>query len=190
MIGALPRMLEVGGKFYPIRSDFRVILNIFEALMDDELTYADKALVVLKSLYFTFSDIPDEHLKEAAIKANWFMDGGDMPKIKADDIRAFDWKHDEALVFPAVNKVAGFETRSCKYLHWWTFLGFFNEVGEGLFSTVMHIRRKIQTKGYAGLDDQEKEIYRTHKELINLYTDEEKAEIEAAEAALNALLGE
>lgn len=187
MIGALPRMLNVGGVDYPIRSDFRVILGIFEALMDDELTDNDKALVCLKSLFFTFSDIPKEHLMEAAEKANWFMDGGDMPKVKSDGIKSFDWKQDESILFPAINKVAGYETRSCKYLHWWTFLGFFNEIGEGLFSTVMHIRNKVQ-KGKK-LDDQEKDILKTHRNFIYLYTDEERAEIEETEAAINRIFG-
>lgn len=42
-----------------------------------------------------------------------------------------------------MNKAAGFETRTVKYLHWWTFLGYFNEIGEGLFSSVIGIRQKL-----------------------------------------------
>lgn len=187
MIGVLPRTLNVGGKDYPIRSDFRVVLNVFDALTDEDLSDDDKALVVLKSLYFTFSDIPQEDIQEAAEKAMWFMDGGDAPKVKSDGLKTFDWKHDESILFPAVNKVAGYETRSCKYLHWWTFLGFFNEIGDGLFSTIMAIRQK-RMHGKK-LEQWEKDVYKTHKELINIYTEQEKAEIAETEAAINKLLG-
>lgn len=188
MIGSLPRMLEVGGVCYPIRSDFRVALNIFEALSDEALSDEDKALVLLKSLYFTFSAIPKEHLQEAAEKAVWFLDGGDIPKVTSDGLKTFDWKQDESLVFPAVNKVAGYETRSCKYLHWWTFIGLFNEIDEGLFATVMSIRQK-RMKGKK-LDDWEKDFYKTHKNMINLYTEKEKEELAETEAALKELFGE
>ena len=188
MIGSLPRMLTVGGVDYPIRSDFRVVLNIFEALNDDTLSDDDKALVLLKSLYFTFSAIPKEYWQEAAEQATWFLDGGDIPKVTSDGLKTFDWKQDEGLVFPAVNKVAGYETRSCKYLHWWTFVGLFNEVGDGLFSSVMSIRTKLK-KGKK-LDDSEKEFYKTHKNMINLYTEKEKQEIAETEAALKELFGE
>ena len=188
MIGALPRLLNVAGVDYPIRSDFRVILNIFEAFNDTELSDADKTTVMLKSLYFTFSDIPTEHIQEAAEKAMWFLDGGDAPKTKTDGLKTFDWKQDEAIMFPAINKVAGYETRSCNYLHWWTFLGFFNETGEGLFSTVMAIRNK-RMRGKK-LDDWEKEFYKTHKDLINLYTEQDKKEIAETEEFVKRLLGE
>ena len=164
------------------------VLNIFEALNDDTLSDDDKALVMLKSLYITFSSIPREHIQEAAEKAMWFLDGGDIPKITSDGIQTFDWKHDESIVFPAVNKVAGYETRSCKYLHWWTFVGLFNEVGDGLFSSVMSIRTKLK-KGKK-LEDSEKEFYKTHKNMINLYTKKEQEEIAETEAALKELFGE
>ena len=65
-----------------------------------------------------------------------------MPKTEPEKIKTIDWKHDEMIIFPAVNKCAGFEVRSCPYMHWWTFLGIFGEIGEGLFSTVMNIRQK------------------------------------------------
>ena len=188
MIGVLPRMLTVAGVDYPIRSDFRVVLNIFEALYDNELSDDDKALVLLKSIYFTFSDIPKEHMKEAAEQAVWFIDGGDVPKSKSDGMKTFDWKQDESLLFPAINKIAGYETRSCKYLHWWTFIGLFNEIDDGLFSTVMSIRQK-RMKGKK-LDDWERDFYKSHKEMVNLYTEKEKEEIAETEALLKDFWGE
>lgn len=186
MIGSLPIALEVGGQQYAIRSDFRVVLNIFEALNDPELSDRDKMRVMLQCLYIDI--IPQEHVKEALEKVSWFMDGGDMPKSKPSKKQTFDWKYDEAILFPAVNKVAGHEVRSSEYMHWWTFLGYFGEIEDGLFSTVMNIRNK-RASGKK-LEKWEREFYNNNKALINIQTAQDKAEIAETEAVLKELLGE
>lgn len=187
MIGDLPTSLEVGEKQYTIRSDFRVVLTIFEAINDPELSNRDKAIVTIKSLYA--DDIPEEHLKEAIEKANWYMDGGDMPKSEPSHKQTFDWKYDESIMFPAINKVAGYETRTKgKYLHWWSFIGMFNEIDEGLFSTVMNIRSKMASG--KKLDKWEREFYNKNKSLVNIQTAKDKAEIAETEDFLKELVGE
>lgn len=188
MIGSLPTVLEVGGKFYAIRSDFREILNIFQAFNDPELTEQEKAYVCVKCLYIDYENIPHKHMNEAIKKAYWFCDGGNMPKSKPEQIKSFDWEQDESILFPAVNKVAGCEVRNCEYMHWWTFIGYFGEIGEGLFSTIMHIRqKKLKRKK---LDKGEEEFYKQNKDLINLYTAQDKAEIAETEEFIKELLGE
>lgn len=175
MIGQLPKSLTVSGKEYKIRSDFRVVLLIFEAYDAPELNDHEKLQVLLECLYEV---IPDD-VEEAYKQALWFVDGGDMPKSKRAPRKLMDWIQDESLIFPAVNKVAGYETRSCDYLHWWSFLGLFNEIGEGLYATVMNIRLKKSKK--TKLEKYEMEFYREHKELVDLrqrYSAEEQAEID------------
>lgn len=188
MIGSLPTSLEVGGKQYAIRSDFRDVLNIFQAFNDPALADGEKAYVCLKCLYVDYYSIPYEQMQEALKKACWFCDGGKEYKQKTDNIKSFDWDQDEKVLFPAINKIAGFEVRNCEYMHWWTFIGYFGEIGEGLFSTVMHIRQK-RLKGKK-LDKWEEEFYRQNKDLINLYTAQDKAEIAETEEFLKELFGE
>lgn len=175
MIGELPKFLEVDGEEYEIRTDFRVALLIFQALNDPELSEREKAIVYLESLY---KQIPD-NLEEAFKKASWFLDGGSIPKSKKAPKKLIDWEQDENILFPALNKVAGFETRSIEYLHWWTFLGYFNEIGEGLWSQVINIRSKKAK--HKKLEKWEEEFYKEHREIIDLkkkYTPEELAEME------------
>ncbi|MGN0506634.1 MAG: Gp15 family bacteriophage protein [Lachnospiraceae bacterium] len=160
MIGALPKSLEVGGREYAIRTDFRVVLIIFQALNDTELSEEEKAAVILYSLY----EEPPDKLQEALDKAVWFMDGGQT--FRGSEKPVMDWEQDEQMIFSAVNKVAGYETRTTEYLHWWTFLGFFNEIEEGLFSTVVNIRKK-RNKGRK-LDKTEEEFYKRNREIVNL----------------------
>lgn len=167
MIGELPTTLKIGGEDYSIRSDFRVMLNIFQAFNDPDLTEEEKCFVCLKCLYEDFEKITEDCLEEAVKKAYWFCDGGDIPKEEnVKNVKTFDWEQDEHMIFPAVNKAAGYETRAVPYLHWWAFLGLFGEIGEGLFSQVVNIRNK-RAKGKK-LDKTEKEFYREHKNMIEI----------------------
>ena len=105
MIGSLPTALEIDGKEYAIRSDFRVILRIYSAFVDPELDEREKCYVCLKCLYA--EDIPREHLQEAVDKAYWFVGGGDVPQESVQPAKTIDWEQDESIIFPAVNKAAG-----------------------------------------------------------------------------------
>lgn len=185
MIGLLPVSLEIDGEQYEINTDFRIALLIFEAYSDKGLSDYEKAAVCLNCLY---KEVP-ENTDEAMKKAVWFLDGGDVPKPKKAPARIIDWSYDESIIFPAVNKVAGFETRSAKYVHWWTFLGYFSEIGEGLYSQVMNIRQK-KAKGKK-LEKWEKEFYSEHKELVDIkekLTPEQQAELDAEEDFINNLV--
>ena len=90
-------------------------------------------------------------------------------------------------VLPAVSKTIGvLDVRTLPYLHWWSFLGAFGEIGDGLFSEIVHLRHKLG-KGEK-LSKSEKEFVRKNDELIRLRTAEEKAEIEETEKFLEQLI--
>lgn len=190
MIGELPTVLVIGGKPYKIRSDYRVVLNIYQAFEDPDLTEQEKCYVCVKCLYEDFESISADDMQEAVDKAYWFVGGGDMPQDNVQQAKTLDWEQDESIIFPAVSKVAGYEVRSVPYLHWWVFLGLFNEIGEGLFSEVISIRSKLN-KGKK-LEKHEREFYRTHKNLIKLKdkkSAKQIAEEQEDQEFLNQLLG-
>jgi hypothetical protein len=186
MIGYLPRHLTVNGVDRAIRSDFRTALLIFQAYNDPEEIendyIHDKTEIMLHCLYEDCEGIPQEDVIEAIDKGRWFLNGGGTVDSNSNQSKAkktMDWEQDEQIMFAAVNKVAGYEVRATEYLHWWTFLGFFNEIGEGLFSSVLNIRNKLNKK--KKLDKGEQEFYRENKSLIDIkprYTAEEQAEID------------
>lgn len=175
MIGILPESLEIDGVEYKIRSDYRVALLIFKAYNDNELSDYEKSMVCLECL---FQEMPKD-LNKALEKAVWFLDGGDMPKSKQAPSPMMDWEQDQYIIFPALNKVAGYEIRSVNYLHWWSFLGLFHGIDEGLYSQVMNIRAK-KIKGKK-LEKWERDFYIEHRELIDIkhkLTAEEQAELD------------
>lgn len=143
MIGQLPTSLDVNGSTYEIRSDFRNVLRVFEAFEDDSLTNEDKAYVLLDVIYVDFERIPRKDYTAAYQAAIDFIEGGSALRGKKSNKKLFNWVKDEQLIFPAVNKVAGCEVRLIKYLHWWTFLGYFGCIDhEDLWSFVLSIRQK------------------------------------------------
>lgn len=183
MIGELPRSLCVNGASYPINSDYRIVLNLFDALNTDELTNLDKAYLTVRTLYD--GNIPDRDFVEAVKRAYWFIGGGDIPKTEPSRVKLIDWRHDESMIFSAVNKTAGSEVRCMKYLHWWSFLGYLSEAGEGLFSTVINIRSKLASGKKR--DKWELEFIRRHRELVILRTPQEQREIDEMEEFLKKI---
>lgn len=187
----LPYSLEVSGKEYKIRTDYHVILDILIAMNDpeilkdckteEEMQY-EKVMTMLQILYVDFDSIPPKDWQEAAKKACDFIDCG----IKDDGRpkpRTMDWEHDAPIILPAINKVANTDVRTQEHMHWWTFFGYYMEIGESTFSTVVGIRNKIK-KGKK-LEKWEKEFYKNNKNIVDLKVkrqerpQEEKDEIRA-----------
>ena len=185
-----PTSINVNGRNYDIRTDYRAVLDVLTALSDPDLSDEDprldnwiKSQVILEIIYVDWESIPPEDYTEAIQKASDFIDMG----IKDDTYKpkTMDWEQDAPLIVPAINKVLGKEIRAEKYLHWWTFLGAYMEIGDGVFSNVLAIRAK-KAKGKK-LEKWETEFYRENKKIIDLtqkLTEEEKEE----KARLNALL--
>lgn len=179
MIGLLPNGLSVAGKEYEICADYRTALLIFEAFDDPELSDSDKMKIMLDSLYMEPESIPGEHLSEALEKASWFLDGGEDYKESREERKSqiLSWTQDEKMIFSGVNKAAGYEVRAVDFLHWWTFLGYFAEMGECLFTTVKSIRQK--RADHKRLDKWELDFYKKNRDLINIkktYSATEQAE--------------
>lgn len=185
MIGRLPKSLVVNGVEYDIRTDFRDVLNIVCAFSDPELEDNEKAYVCLCVLYEDFDDIPQSDYEEAFMKAVEFIDCGKAEDDKHSP-RVMDWEQDESIMFPAINKVAGFETRSAEYIHWWTFLGYYMEISEGVFSNVLSLRMK-KAKGKP-LEKWEQEFWSANKSVCVLKP-KLTAEEQAAKDRLNAMIG-
>lgn len=197
MIGELPKTLTVGGVEYDIGTDFRNVLRIFEAFQDPELTREEKWIVAIWRMFWDFCEVDDIFeaaqdgfdLEDAMKQVSWFISAG-QPEKQVFEQPTYNWTHDEQMIFSAVNKVAGKETRQLEYLHWWTFLGYFNEVGEGAFSFIVGIRNKLN-KGKK-LEKHEKEFLAHNKELVLMkkpMTKEEKEQEDAYQALLDEVLG-
>ncbi len=197
MIGSLPDTLTVSGKKYDIRTDYRNVLQVFEALADPEL---DDTCRVFVSVYLLFEGFPDVDsvydatgtgfdLEEAMDQIAWFISGGNV-REKKEDKPTYNWAQDEQMIFSAINKVAGKEVREVEYMHWWTFLGLFHEIGDGTFSYVVGIRSKLNQG--KKLDKSEREFLERNKDMVIIrpkLTEEEQEKEDEFQKLLDDILG-
>lgn len=163
----LPTTVEVAGQTFAIRSDYRAVLDAIAALRDEELPQAWRLAAFLKVMYPQHERLPDA---EGALRAAMeFVNlGRPLPENQPERIALVHWDTDVQLIAPAVDKVLGYSCRACAYLHWWDFVGAFQNIGKGLFAQVVAIRDK-RAKGQA-LDKAERAFARENEELIGPVT--------------------
>lgn len=171
----LPTSLEVGGAEYVIRSDYRAALDICAALSDPELDGQERAAVALEVLYPEAASIPPERREEAVERCLWFLRGGtEEPPRKGP--RLVDWAQDLPYIAAPINRVLGREIRSADYLHWWTFLAAYYEIGDCTFAQIVRVRDKL-ARGKP-LDQAERAWYAQNRHLVEFkrkYTEREEA---------------
>jgi len=163
MMYDLPTSLEIDGIEHPIRSDYRAALDICAALSDSEFTNNEKITALLEILYEDCEAI--ENIEEAVKKALWFISCGDDSTPQRKKPKLMDWQQDFAYIVAPVNRIAGCEIRALSYLHWWTFISYYYEIGECTFSNIISIRNK-RAKGKK-LEKWESEFYRENRKLID-----------------------
>lgn len=160
----LPKSVELGGTEYEIRSDYRPILDICAASADPELSGEEKTAAVLGIFYMDADSIPPELWRDAVEKCFWFINGGDDADGKKST-RLVDWEQDYSLIIAPINRVIGGEARAVEYMHWWTFLAAYQEIGDCTFAQVVRIRDRL-ARGKK-LDKTDREWYRKNRHLVD-----------------------
>lgn len=181
----LPDHIEVDGASYAINADFRDVLEVIQWLTCEEEETL-RIYVALKLFFEDWDSIPQKSQQQAATQMMIFLNGGTEDTSPAGP-RLLDWEQDQSMIVADVNKVAGCEIRALPFVHWWTFLAWFNGIGEGQLSTVVSIRDKMR-RGKK-LESWEREYYQKNKAQVQLkpkYTAEELEEMER----IKKLLGE
>ena len=160
---SLPESVEVHGVTYPIRTDYRCILDILTDLSNPEADGQDRALAVLVGLYPDFDDMPPDHWEDAISEGLRFIncDSGDATHKSP---RLVDWEQDYSLIIAPINRVIGGEVRSVEYMHWYTFLAAYQEIGDCTFAQVVRIRDHL-ARG-KNLDKSDREWYRKNQHLV------------------------
>lgn len=171
----LPDTLTVAGKKYKIRTDYRAIIDILIAFNDPDLEADEKWLTCLAIMYVDFANMPLKEYNEAATQAQLFIDMGENEKNpKKFQPRVMDWEQDAKLIIPAVNRVLNEDVRGKEYLHWWTFLSAYTEIGDCAYSQIINLRTK-KAKGKK-LEKWEQEFIRENSDIVTI-----KAKLSEAE---------
>lgn len=163
----LPTSVDIDGTEYEIRSDYRAALDICMAMADAELDEQDKAFTMLDIFYPSFDDMPAEHYQQAIERCLWFINCGE-EETERQHIKLMDWEQDFKYIVAPINRVTGTEIRSIEYMHWWTFIAAYYEIGDCTFAQIVRIRDK-KARGKP-LDKTEQEWYRKNRHLVDLKT--------------------
>lgn len=158
---SLPMSADIGGETYAINADFRDVLEIIGILNDSSRPDFLRWQIAIGLFYDR--DIPRRFQKEAMEWLSSFISYGSDDKKPGPKL--IDWNQDAQIIVGDVNKVAGMEIRSARFLHWWTFLSYFYSVGEGQLSTIVSIRSK-KKKGKK-LEKWEETYYRENRDRID-----------------------
>ena len=179
----LPTAACIGGRVYPIHTDYRDVLNIFKHLDDPDQPEYVRWRIALALFYE--GDIPTEHMEEAMAYLADFIACGQQDSRPGPKL--LDWEQDAQMIVAGVNKTAGMEVRALPFLHWWTFLSYFHAMGEGQLSTIVSIREKLRTG--KKLESWEQDYYRKNRHRVDLKKRYSTQEAQQRQR-LNALLGD
>lgn len=169
----LPTTLTIADEEFGIRDDgdFRMTLDCFSALQDEELPKKNRLITAVVIFYDGFSlDNVFEYLdteekwNDAIENMYNFFNCGQSTIGNNSNAKLIDWEQDNHLIASAINTVANTEIRSADYMHWWTFMGHYISVGDSVLSTVVQIRSKM-VKGKK-LEKHEQEFKRNNPDYF------------------------
>jgi len=192
---SLQTSVQIGQASFEIRNkgDFRMVLDCFSALNDEELNVPERIYAALIIFYKDFNDLSDivkvdeETLPELQKAMMRFFNGGqDTQENKTSNFKLFDWDKDSNLICAAINNVAKQEVRALDYLHWWTFLGYYMSVSDSLLTTVISIRYKMAH--HEKLEKHERKFKAENPEYFNI--DLRSVEQKEADEYIKKLWGE
>lgn len=166
----LPTSVVINDIEYKFDADYRNILYMFEALNDPDLIEEERVWCALNIFYDDLDSIPQDDIEQAIIEMFSFVTMGDYDpndnSPKKNEKPLYDWEQDFNIIIAPVNKVLNTDARGLGFLHWWTFLSAFYEIGECTFSTYVGIRDKLNK--HKKLEKYEKTLYNEHRDKIVL----------------------
>lgn len=181
MLDGLPAEYEG----YLIRTDFRIGMQISEALNDVNLAEPEKMATAMRLLYG--NGVPrDSSVAQAGLR--WYMSGGEPDRDHNSDGKiTFDFEQDNRLVYSAFRARFGIDLTR-ERLHWFAFLAMLSDLGGCSLSDIVEVRSADiskmsgeQQKHYARLQER----YRIKPQI----SDSELAAVAEFESKLNGTGG-
>lgn len=173
----LPTTVTVSEKAFKIYKDceYRTVLDTMIALEDVNLTGDQQNITAMLLFYdkLDIGELSNEEIDALHRRMIEIIDGGatdnagkNRPPQKTP-IRLMDWEHDFKYIAPAVSLKLGYDIRSDKYTHWYTFWGAYMELpSDCIFKQITNIRSK-KSRGIK-LEKHEQEFYRNNKADVDL----------------------
>lgn len=129
----LPESVTVGGKAYPVYTDFRDWLRFYDLQEEDRLSRQDKLLMMLG----WFKEMPPVELIEEALHAliafaanTEIRPGQKATSAPKSTEQILAWSYDAPYIYAAFLSVYRIDLLTVKYMHWHVFLSLLNGLPE------------------------------------------------------------
>lgn len=131
LIDTLPETVQVDGREFLIRSDFRISIMFELMISDKELSETEKLEQMLR-LYYD-DEIP-KNVNEAIEQIlNFYACGKQRKKNDSNNSKrkgitspVYSYEYDDGMIFAAFYDQYGIDLNDIEYLHWWKFKAMFD----------------------------------------------------------------
>lgn len=157
-----PETVTVGGKPYPIYTDFRDWLRFFDLQEEEKLSRQDKLLMMLG----WYKEMPPVALAEEALLALIDFAANAERKQKKQTAapqsseKVLSWNYDAPYIYAAFLSVYRIDLLNVEYMHWHTFLALFNGLPEDV-----PLKKRI---GYRSINTAEIKDKERKKQLLKI----------------------
>ena len=168
-----------------------MVLDCFKELNSTELDDIGRIISSLVIFYEEMKDPDDiftvfgDDYVDAVKQMFRFFNCGQEETGNGSNYVLVDWEKDSQLISGAINNVARTEVRSLEYLHWWTFMGYYAEIHDSAWNSIVAIRYKI--KAGKPLEKEERRFKRENPQYF--VWDSTSIKDKEAEMLLNDILG-
>jgi hypothetical protein len=158
----LPDAVEIDGKEYKLRTDYRGCLKILEAFEDPDLSEQEKYFVLLNIL---FEEFPTDTARAIELGLKFINSGDEIKEPDETPMRLFSFDHDGNYIYAAFQQTHGIDLEKTN-LHWWKFLALFMDLGsETAFCQLVAFRKRVKS-GTATKEEMKE--YRNNLELFDV----------------------
>lgn len=150
---------------YPVNTDFRTGIQVYQILNDDEISNREKSM---KACELLFPGIMPQSAEDIQKCFEWFLSGWylDGKPRKEEKKRLYDYDVDQWRIYSAFRLQFGIDLNAAD-LHYWEFMGLLSTLEECAFTRVKDIRlKKLDNK----MKPKEKKALYEAKEIYNLET--------------------
>lgn len=174
LLDALPEDYEG----FLIRTDYRVGIQISQALEDDEFTPQERLAVAFALLYG--NGVPPSETAYEGLQ--WFLAGGNPASQESNGegsndedngLRFFSFDYDAARLYSGFRKAYGIDLDR-ERMHWFRFLILLGDLGDCAFTQVVHYR----TADLSKLDKNTRKAYAKMRRLYAIPQSESEEERE------------
>lgn len=136
-------------KGFPINSDFRIGIQIFQMMSEDGLTDFEKIGLACDLLFNLegMEELPDAHTAQEAVQ--WFLSGWYTDKTinsNEKDRKHMDYDVDQWRIYSAFLTQFDIDLNTAD-MHFWVFMGLLSTLNECAFTRIIDVRmRKIDPK--------------------------------------------